>query len=69
MNGWRLLRIEGPFPLQGTIGVLAALAGTLAEAGVSIFAVSTFDTDYLLVGEAQLETACAALRAAGREVL
>lgn len=68
-GGWRLLRVEGPFPLQGTIGVLAGLAGTLAQAGVSIFAVSTFDTDYILVPATQLETACAALCAAGHEML
>ena len=46
------------------IGVVAALVTPLAEAGVSVFVVSTFDTDYMLVKESDLERALAALRAA-----
>lgn len=42
--GWRL---AGTFPLTGAVGVLAAVLNPLAAAGVGIFAVSTFDTDYL----------------------
>lgn len=51
------------------IGVLASLAGSLAEAGISIFVVSTFDTDYLMVREADLERVIAVLGEAGHEVL
>ena len=47
-RGWRTLRIEGPIPFE-MVGVAAALLSPLAEAGISIFLVSTFDTDYLLV--------------------
>jgi uncharacterized protein len=54
-------------PLSMT-GVLASLATPLADARVSIFALSTFDTDYLLVRDGHLERAIAALRAAGHEV-
>jgi uncharacterized protein len=65
--GWRALKLEGPIPFQ-EVGVLSALAGALARAGLSLFAVSTFDTDYILVKEADLEAALAALRDAGYEV-
>ena len=47
-TGWHAMRIVGTIPFE-TIGLLATLTGTLAEAGVSVFAVSTFDTDYVLV--------------------
>jgi hypothetical protein len=59
--------VQGPLDLTLT-GVLAALAGALAEAGVSLFAVSTYDTDYLLVRQKDLDRAAAALRAAGHTV-
>jgi hypothetical protein len=50
------------------IGVVASLVTPLAKAGVSVFGVSTFDTDYLLVKECDLERALAALRAASHQV-
>jgi hypothetical protein len=50
------------------IGVLAGLAAPLAEAKVSLLAISTFDTDYLLVSEKQLQAAIAALRSAGHRI-
>jgi uncharacterized protein len=65
--GWRCLAIEGPLPFSAT-GILASVAVPLANAGVSIFAMSTFDTDYLLVRDAQLGEAVLALRAAGHDV-
>lgn len=49
-------------------GVLASIAGPLADATISIFTVSTFDTDYILVRSDALERAMAALRAAGHDV-
>jgi hypothetical protein len=49
-GGWRCLRVAGAMPFSA-VGVLASLTAPLAEAGVSVFAVSTFDTDYLLVKE------------------
>jgi hypothetical protein len=66
-SGWRMLQVAGPLAFSLT-GVLAGIAGPLAEAGVSIFAISTFDTDYVLVKEENLEKAMAALRAAGHRV-
>lgn len=61
------LEVAGPLDFALT-GVLAGLAVPLAEAGVSIFALATYDTDVLLVREAQLDAAIAALRAAGHDV-
>jgi hypothetical protein len=65
--GWRALKVAGPFALS-EVGVLAALAAPLAEAGVSLFVISTFDTDYLLVTEKQLHAAIAALTDAGHRI-
>jgi hypothetical protein len=64
---YRALRVRGVLP-HGLGGVLASIAEPLAEAGISIFAISTFDTDYVLVKEPDLAAARAALRAAGHEI-
>jgi uncharacterized protein len=61
---FRGLRVRGPLDFSA-VGVLASLAGPLAAAGVSLFALSTYDTDYLLVRAADLERALAALAGAG----
>ncbi len=63
-TGWRCLRVAGTLDFALT-GVLAGLSAPLAAAGISIFAVSSYDTDYLLLSEDQLPAALAALRAAG----
>ncbi len=63
-RGWAALRVAGTLDFALT-GVLASLAAPLAAAGVSLFAVSTFDTDYILVKTKALEPAVAALHAAG----
>jgi hypothetical protein len=62
--GWRALAVEGPLDF-GLTGVLASIAAPLAEAGISIFAISTFDTDYVLVKDERLNEAAEALRRAG----
>jgi hypothetical protein len=59
-EGFRALVLPGPIPFSET-GVLASVAVPLAAAGISIFAVSTFDTDYVLIRETDLEAALAAL--------
>jgi hypothetical protein len=66
-RGWRCLKLQGPLPLNMT-GVLAAVLEPLAAAQVAIFAIATFDTDYVLVREEQLEQAIAALRKAGHSI-
>jgi hypothetical protein len=65
--GWRCLRVAGAMPFT-LVGVLASLTGPMAVAGVGVFVVSTFDTDYLFFKEAEFSTAVAALRAAGHSV-
>lgn len=61
-RGFRAFRLEGPVPFT-TIGVVSGLTRPLAEAGISVFVVSTFDTDYLLV---KAEAAQRAARLLGR---
>jgi hypothetical protein len=61
---WRALEVAGPFPFSES-GVLAAVAGPLAEAGVSIFAVNSYETEYVLVQEPDLERAREALAQVG----
>jgi uncharacterized protein len=67
-GGWSCLRVEGPLDFS-LVGVLAALAAPLARAVISVFALSTYDTDYLLAGNGQLSRARAALSEAGHYVL
>ena len=63
-RGWRCVRLKGPFAFD-QVGVLASFAVPLAQKGVGIFAISTFDTDYILFKEHQLSNAIEALQAAG----
>jgi hypothetical protein len=65
-TGWSLLKLIGPFPFE-QVGVLASVASPLAGAGISLFTLSTFDTDYVLVKEARLGDAREALVSAGHE--
>jgi len=62
-GGWALVRLEGPFPFTA-VGVLSSVLAPLARAGVSIVAVSTFDTDYVLVKQENLGRAVEALERA-----
>ena len=66
-RGWRCLKVEGPLDLSLT-GILTSLAAPLAEAQIGIFAISTFDTDYVLVKEQALTDAIAVLAKAGHIV-
>jgi uncharacterized protein len=63
-TGFALLRVKGTLDF-GLTGVLAGLSAPLAKAGLSIFVVSTYDTDYLLLPAVDLEAAIAILRNAG----
>jgi len=65
--GWRCFVVRGTLDYSLT-GILSSFAAPLAEAGVSLFALSTFDTNYLLVTNDCLEEAVAALTAAGHTV-
>ena len=66
-RGFVPLKVEGPLDFALT-GILASVAGPLADAGISLFAIATFDTDYVLVRAERLLDATAALRAAGHVV-
>ena len=63
-DGWRALRVAGTLDFSLT-GILSKLATVLADAGVGIFAVSTYDTDYILVKAENLDRAAVALKNAG----
>ena len=65
--GWVAFELEGPIPFE-TTGVLARLAGAIAGAGIGLFAVSTFDTDYVLVKAERARDAARALAGAGYQV-
>jgi hypothetical protein len=67
-KGWVGLKLEGPFPFTMT-GVLSSFLQPLAEAGIPIFAVSTFNTDYVLIKREYLEQAVKALGDAGHEMV
>ncbi|MCE9678764.1 ACT domain-containing protein [Shewanella sp. AS1] len=60
-NDWRCLEVVGPLGFSMT-GILASISGILAKAKVSIFALSTFDTDYILVKKERLDSAILALK-------
>lgn len=66
--GWVALKVHGPLEFD-MVGVLAELSTTLAKAGVSIFAISTYNTDYILLKESRLDIACSALEEVGHTVL
>jgi uncharacterized protein len=66
-RGWRMLKVHGPFAFN-EVGILAALVNPLARIGVGIFAISTFDTDYLLVQQEEIPAAIEALQHAGHRI-
>ena len=63
-DDWRALRVDGTLDFS-LIGILSGITSVLAQAGVSVFCVSTYNTDYILVKEADLSAAATALWAAG----
>lgn len=65
---WRVFQVHGPFPFDVT-GVVSALTAPLAEAGVGVFVLSTYDTDWVLVKEEAAQRATTALIRAGHEVV
>lgn len=67
-RGWAAFALQGPFDF-GLTGVLASVLNPLRDAGIGIFALSTFDTDYVLVKQADLAGATRALEEAGHRVL
>ena len=66
-GGWSVFKLHGPFAFD-EVGLVAGLSRPIADAGIGIFVVSTFDTDYLLVKQADTEKAAVVWREAGHEV-
>lgn len=66
-RGWRALKVAGPLDFALT-GILAGLAAPLAAASIPIFAISTFDTDYLLVPGTEFEQAIRVLQVTGHHI-
>ena len=66
-TGWRCLRVAGPLDFS-MVGVIASLTSTLAKANISVFVISTFDTDYLLVKKSDLKAAVESLGEAGHVI-
>ncbi len=64
---WICLKLEGPFPFSQT-GVLLSFIAPLSNNGLPIFAVSTYDTDYVLIPEGRADRAVELLRQAGHEL-
>lgn len=60
-KGWRAFALEGPIPFT-TTGVISGLTVPLAAAGIGVFVISTYDTDYVLVKAANFARAAEALR-------
>jgi hypothetical protein len=65
---WTCLKLEGPFPFS-EVGILSSFISPLAGAGIPIYAVSTYDTDYLLVKEQDTTRALQVLKRAGHELI
>ncbi len=66
-SGWRCLRVAGKLDFS-LVGIIATITAILADADISTFIISTFDTDYLLVREVDLDGTTAALLEAGHSV-
>lgn len=66
-KGWACIKVDGPLDF-GLTGILAGISKVLAESNVSIFAISTYDTDYILVKHQSLDNSIKALKANGYAV-
>ena len=66
-DGWRAFRIEGKLDFS-LIGILAKISKVLADGGIGIFAVSTFNTDYILTKSENFERAIGLLQSAGYSI-
>jgi hypothetical protein len=66
-RGWKVLEVVGPLPFS-LIGIMAEITRILAEAGVSVFVLSTYNTDYILLKQDQLKVAIEGLERAGYKI-
>jgi len=66
-QGWSCLKVKGPLDLSLT-GIISSIASTLERENISLFSLSTYDTDYVMVKEKDLEKAIFALTEAGHHI-
>ena len=66
-KGWSCLKVKGPLDLSST-GIISSIAKTLEKEGISLFSISTYETDYVMVKEKDLEKAIFALTEAGQQI-
>ena len=66
-QGWSCLKVKGPLDLSST-GIISSIAATLERENISLFSISTYDTDYVMVKEKDLEKAIFALTEAGQRI-
>jgi hypothetical protein len=67
-KGWRAMKVAGVLEFE-LVGILAALLDPLAKAGVSVFTLSTYSTDMILIKEERLDEAVKALKKAGHQII
>ncbi|MGX9825293.1 ACT domain-containing protein [Lactococcus lactis] len=67
-DGWRMFKVEGVLDFS-SVGIVSSISSVLAKAKLSIFSISTYNTDYILVKNNNLDKAIKALNAAGLEVI
>ena len=67
-KNWRILKVAGPLDFS-LVGILSSITNVLAQQGISIFAISTYDTDYILVKDKDVDNAVGSLCIAGYEVI
>jgi hypothetical protein len=67
VRGWKSLKVKGKLDFN-LVGILSSLTSSLAQVGISVFVISTYDTDYLFIKERDLDRGVAALRKAGHDV-
>lgn len=65
---WKILKVQGPLDFA-LVGILSKISQVLADIAVSIFAISTYDTDYILMKEQDLQKAVTALESANYEII
>jgi len=65
---WRILKVEGPLDFS-LVGILSSISNVLAQQGISIFAISTYDTDYILVKDKDINNAIDSLSIVGYEII
>lgn len=67
-EGWRGFRVQGELDFS-LVGILARISSLMADAGIGIFAISTYNTDYVLVKEENFERALSVLEGAGYDII